>query len=268
MSTVAGPGEAAIRARAAALPDPWTAPGDEPVAVGEDLSVLTLLAAYRVGLFPWPAGGLTWWWSPDPRAVLDPMALRLPRTVRRRLARRDLTTTVDQAFDAVVAACAERPGEGTWITPAMRSAYGRLHALGRAHSVEVWDGRGRLVGGLYGVATGGVLTGESMFHRADDAGTAALVDTVRRLRAGGLVLLDVQQDTPHLRWLGARPWPRERFLATLAAHADDAVTLAREPVTIAASLAALREEDGQAIDGQGGGRVHPGMDAQGRRDDR
>ncbi len=229
----AGVSEAAIAARAEELPDPRHAPADEPVAVGDDLSPVTLLAAYRIGLFPWPTGGLTWWWSPDPRAVIDPERVHVPRTVRRRLRRADLTTTVDRAFDAVVDACADRPGEGTWITPAMRAAYGRLHRLGHARSIEVWDASGALVGGLYGVVTGGVLTGESMFHRADDAGTAALLDTVRRLRRGGFHLLDVQQDTPHVRWLGAQTWPRERFLDVLAAAREAAVALPTAPASAA-----------------------------------
>ena len=214
--TVDGPTSAAVAHRMAELPDPRTAPADGPAAVGEDLTPTTLLAAYRLGMFPWPAGGHVWWWSPDPRALLPLDGLHIPRSLARTLRRTELRCTVDQAFEAVVAGCADRPGEGTWITPAMHRAYTRLHQLGHAHSVEVWNPWGGLVGGLYGVAVGAAFSGESMFHRVCDASKVALVETVARLRAGGFTLFDVQQDTPHLRRFGALVVSREHFLAHLA----------------------------------------------------
>lgn len=224
-TAVDGPTAAAVTQRMGELPDPRHAPADGPAAVGEDLSPTTLLAAYRLGLFPWPAGGRVWWWSPDPRALLPLEGLHVPRSLARTLRRADFRCTVDRAFDAVVAGCADRPGEGTWITPAMRRAYSRLHQLGHAHSVEVWSGCGRLVGGLYGVAVGAAFSGESMFHRARDASKVALVETVAVLRAAGFTLFDVQQDTDHLRRFGAVAVSRDRFLAELAVARERDVAL-------------------------------------------
>lgn len=218
------PSGKAVAQRMEELPDPQWAPADAPAAVGEDLTPTTLTAAYRLGLFPWPAGGRVWWWSPDPRAVLPLDGLHVPRSLARTLRRGELRCTMDERFADVIAGCADRPGQGTWITPAMRRAYTRLHQLGHAHSIEVWDSAGRLVGGLYGVAVGAAFSGESMFHRVCDASKVALVETVTRLRAGGFTLFDVQQDTPHLSRFGAVPVPRERFLAELAhAREQDAV---------------------------------------------
>lgn len=199
------------------FPDPSGAPPDGPLAVGGDLEPATLLDAYAHGIFPWPdADGTLWWWSPDPRALLPLEGLHVSRSLRRTLRSGRLHCTHDQAFGEVVAACAQRPGEGTWITPAMLAAYQRLHELGTAHSVEVWDRDGRLVGGVYGVALGGAFMGESMFHRATDASKVALVHLVEHCRERGFLLLDAQLPTPHLASLGAVDLPRERFLALLA----------------------------------------------------
>ena len=157
----------------------------------------------------------------------------LPISLRARLRRCGWETTVDRAFAAVIDACADRPGaglapgEGTWITPPMRTAYRRLHELGHAHSLEVWDGD-ELVGGLYGIGVGGVFTGESMFHLATDASKVALVDLAARLVEAGGRLIDVQVVTPHLATLGARDLPRAEFLALLALVRDDPVRLAAE----------------------------------------
>ncbi|MDP8978685.1 MAG: leucyl/phenylalanyl-tRNA--protein transferase, partial [Actinomycetota bacterium] len=198
-------------------PDPRTAPGDAPLARGGDLRPETLVDAYAHGVFPWPdAHGRLWWWSPDPRAVIPLDGLRVSRSLRRTLGRGRLSCSLDRAFARVVRGCADRPGEGTWIRPEMVAAYTRLHELGVAHSIEVWDRAGTLVGGLYGVAIGGAFTGESMFHRVDDASKVALVHLVERLRAGGFALLDAQLQTPHLASLGAVEVPRARFLDRLA----------------------------------------------------
>jgi leucyl/phenylalanyl-tRNA--protein transferase len=193
-------------------------PGEDLVAAGADLRPGTLLAAYRAGLFPMGLGragkGPMGWWSPDPRGILPLDGLRVSRSLRRSLGRFELR--VDTDFDAVVAACADPSRPGRWITPAVADAYGELHRLGWAHSVECWSG-GRLVGGLYGVAVGGLFAGESMFHRATDASKVALVGLVRMLGADAdpRRLLDVQWRTEHLAGLGVIEIPRAEYLARL-----------------------------------------------------
>jgi leucyl/phenylalanyl-tRNA---protein transferase len=203
------------------LPEPDEADEDGVVGVGADLSASTLVDAYRRGIFPWPHPGVPLpWFSPDPRGVLDLDGVRVSRSLRQRLRRCGWETTVDAAFPAVVRACAEDRGAvGTWISSSMARAYVRLHELGWAHSVEVWDG-GDLVGGLYGVQVGAVFTGESMFHRVSDASKVALVDLAARFHAAGGRLLDVQLTTDHLVSMGARDLPRERFLDLLHAALD------------------------------------------------
>jgi leucyl/phenylalanyl-tRNA--protein transferase len=216
------------------FPDPATAGEDGLVGVGADLEPATLLDAYRQGIFPWPHPGAPLpWFSPDPRGVIPLDGVAVARSLRVRLRRCGWETTVDRAFAAVIDACADRPrpggvrGEGTWITPPMRTAYRRLHELGHAHSLEVWDGD-ELVGGLYGIGVGGVFTGESMFHVATDASKVALVDLVARLVQAGGRLIDVQVVTPHLASLGARDLSRAEFLALLARVRDVPVRLAAE----------------------------------------
>jgi leucyl/phenylalanyl-tRNA---protein transferase len=215
------------------LPDPGEADEDGVVGVGADLSPSTLVDAYRRGIFPWPHPGVPLpWFSPDPRGVLALDEVHRSRSLRQRLRRCGWTTTVDAAFSAVVRGCAEDRGEvGTWISPAMARAYVRLHELGWAHSLEVWDG-GSLIGGVYGVQVGGVFTGESMFHRIPDASKIALVDLAARFHAAGGRLLDVQLTTDHLRSMGARDLARARFLELLQASRDLDVRMAvgRRPV--------------------------------------
>jgi leucyl/phenylalanyl-tRNA--protein transferase len=219
------------------FPDPATAGEDGLVGIGADLEPATLLDAYRQGIFPWPHPGVPLpWFSPDPRGVIPLDGLVVSRSLRARLRRSGWETTVDRAFAAVLAGCADRPGGlregGTWITPAMRVAYQRLHDLGHAHSLEVWAG-GELVGGLYGVGLGGVFTGESMFHLTADASKVALVDLVARLTEAGGCLIDVQMVTPHLASLGARELPRAEFLERLAAARDQPVRLATGRLPVA-----------------------------------
>ncbi|MBW3621113.1 MAG: leucyl/phenylalanyl-tRNA--protein transferase [Actinobacteria bacterium] len=208
------------------LPDPGDADDDGVVGIGADLAPGTLVDAYRRGIFPWPHPGVPLpWFSPDPRGVLRFEDLRLSRSLRQTLRRSGWTATVDQAFPAVVAACGEDRGPaGTWITGAMARAYRRLHELGWARSVEVWDGA-ELVGGLYGVQVGGVFTGESMFHRRPDASKVALVELVSRFRSAGGRLVDVQLRTDHLASLGADEIPRARFLAILERSRDHDVRM-------------------------------------------
>jgi leucyl/phenylalanyl-tRNA---protein transferase len=198
------------------FPDPATADDDGLVGVGADLEPGTLLAAYRRGLFPMPihrAGGIGWW-SPDPRGVLRPRELKVSRSLRKSAAH--LEVRVDTDFRSVVEACAAPDRDGRWITPAIVDAYDELHRAGWAHSVETWQD-GRLVGGLYGVAIGGLFAGESMFHLVRDASKVALVGLRDLLIADGdpRRLVDVQWQTPHLATLGVRDVPREEYLATL-----------------------------------------------------
>jgi len=214
------------------FPDPAGAAPEGVVGFGADLEPATLVHAYRHGIFPWPHPGAPLpWFSPDPRGVLPLDGLAVSRSLRQRLRRCGWHTTVDQAFDAVIAACADRGAAGTWITAPMRAAYRRLHRLGWAHSLEVWAD-GVLAGGLYGIGIGGVFTGESMFHRAADASKVALVDLVARLAEAGGSLVDVQVLTPHLERLGALEVQRSDYLALLHRVRDDPVRLpeARRPV--------------------------------------
>lgn len=219
-----------------ALPEPASA--DEAtglVAFGADLAVETLVDAYRRGIFPWPHDAMPLpWFSPDPRGVLDVAAgARVSKSLRQRLRRCGWTTTVDAAFDQVVGACADRPaGEGTWVSGEMRTAYGRLHRLGWAHSLEVWDVGGRLVGGLYGVRVGGCFTGESMFHREPDASKVAFVDLVRRWGEAGGAMVDVQIPTDHLASLGVEAMARPEFLAWLARVRHAPVGVARDRLAV------------------------------------
>lgn len=176
-----------------------------------------LLAAYARGWFPMDeegGRGPVAFYEADPRAVMPILGFRVPRSVARAGRRRGYEVVVDRDFAAVTRACAERP-EGTWLSPRLAAAYDRLHALGYAHSVECRSA-GRLVGGLFGVALGGLFTSESMFHRAPDAGSLALVATAARLADRGFVLWDVQQMSPHVARFGARPVPRDRYRAGLA----------------------------------------------------
>lgn len=188
------------------------------LAAGGDLSPERLLSAYSQGIFPWYSEGQPiLWWCPDPRAVLWPEELRVSRSLRRSVRNRGFEFRVNTAFDDVVAACAEPRsyGGGTWITAEMAAAYGRLHALGWAHSFETWR-EGRLVGGLYGVALGGIFFGESMFSRTTDASKVALVHAVDFLIADGIELVDCQVASAHTVSLGAVDMDREAFLEHVA----------------------------------------------------
>ncbi len=186
------------------------------VGVGADLEPGTLLHAYRHALFPMPvaSGSVLAWWSPEPRATIPLDGLRVSRSLRRSLRR--FVVRVDTVFDEVVAGCADPSRAGSWIDDNIRHAYGELHRLGWAHSVEAWDAEG-LAGGLYGVAIGGLFAGESMFHRRTDASKVALIGLVDHLRADRADdrLLDVQWATPHLTALGAVEVTRARYLELL-----------------------------------------------------
>lgn len=212
---------------------PMPDPADEIglVALDYHLSPQRLISAYQHGVFPWPDSGLFSpipWVCPPRRAVLDFAALHVPRNLRKaQRSHAALRYTIDAAFPAVISACASapRPGQnGTWITPAMIAAYNDLHRLGHAHSVELWDGD-HLVGGLYGVTAGGVFTGESMFHRINDASKLCVLHLIEHLRARGATWIDIQQLTPHFALLGAHEISRDEFLRRLTAEKRAARTL-------------------------------------------
>lgn len=196
------------------FPPPETADEHGIVGVGADLEPGTLLAAYRRGLFPMPIGRRRLgWWSPDPRGVIPRDGLVVSRSLRR--SQREFEIRVDTAFREVLEACADPRRPHGWITKEIRSAYTVLHELGWAHSVEAWRG-GRLVGGLYGIAIGGLFAGESMFHRATDASKVALVGLLALLEDHPDTLIDVQWTTPHLASLGAVDIRRAEYLRRLA----------------------------------------------------
>lgn len=201
------------------FPDPHRASESGLLAIGGDLSVDRLQAAYRSGIFPWYSEGQPLlWWSPDPRMVVFLDELHVGRSLRKILRKNPYKITLDTAFVEVIAACsrANRPGQqGTWITPEMQRAYTELHRAGSAHSVEAWDERGELVGGLYGVITGRCFAGESMFAHASDASKVAFVHLALQLRRWGVPLVDCQMHTPHLARFGGREIPRAQFLARL-----------------------------------------------------
>jgi leucyl/phenylalanyl-tRNA--protein transferase len=202
------------------FPPPENAEPDGLLAVGGDLSADRLLLAYQQGIFPWYGEGLPiLWWSPDPRLVLAPEEFHLARRLAQKLKKGRFEITFDIAFSAVILSCAtvRRPGQdGTWITPAMRRAYTRLHELGYAHSVECWLD-GNLVGGIYGVSLGKCFFGESMFSTETDASKAAIAALVERLKRWEFRMLDAQVTTRHLLSFGAKEVPRKDFLEQLDA---------------------------------------------------
>lgn len=209
------------------FPDPRLADSDGLVAVGGDLSPERLLLAYGSGIFPWYDEEVPpLWWSPDPRAVLPLESLHVSRRLHRRLRSEAFELTWNHAFREVMHRCSMGRDDGTWIVADMMEAYGELHDLGHAHSLEVWDG-GELVGGLYGVQRGGLFAAESKFHTRTDASKIALVCAVRSLFAAGIELFDVQFVTDHLESMGAEEWPRARYLDAVAAVRDKHVDLSR-----------------------------------------
>jgi len=187
------------------------------LAAGGDLSLPRLLAAYRRGIFPWYSQQQpVLWWSPDPRMVLFPSEFRCSRSLARTVRRNVFRIELDRNFPSVIRACAEPRATqaGTWLNPAMISAYERLHLAGFAHSVEAWHGD-QLAGGLYGIHMGGVFFGESMFSRQPDASKVALAQLVGQCAARGIQMIDCQIASAHLHSLGAREIRRSEFLQLL-----------------------------------------------------
>lgn len=220
--------------RSFAFPPADQAPPQGLVALGGDLQVGRLLAAYRAGIFPWSAAPITWW-SPDPRAIFEYQSLHVSRSLRRTLRRQIFHITRNQCFEQVIRACASVPREGdsTWISPALIEAYVALHHAGWAHSLEVWKGD-QLAGGIYGVAIGGFFAGESMFHHVSDASKVAVVRLLEHLQAQGFTLIDTQMLTETTRALGAFEIPRHTYLQRLR----DAIQL---PVTFETRTTPFRD---------------------------
>lgn len=191
------------------------------LAAGGDLCPERLLRAYRQGIFPWYSEGEPiLWWCPGPRAVFRTDGVHLSGKFRRQLRRSDWVVRADTAFEAVIDACAlmPRPGQdGTWITRAIREAYASLHRLGHAHSIEVYDAGGALVGGLYGLAIGRMFFGESMVSLRSGGSKVALAALARRLHGWNYPWIDCQVENPHLMRLGADRVPLADFLAALPA---------------------------------------------------
>lgn len=190
---------------------------DGLLAAGGDLSVARLLAAYRRGIFPWyEEGQPLLWWSPDPRCVLLPGAMRVSRSLRRNTRHSDAVIRLNSVFGDVVRACAapRATQDGTWITDEMAEAYQALHAEGWAHSIEVWES-GELAGGLYGIAMGRAFFGESMFSGRSNTSKYTLMFLSRLMDSGVLGILDCQVQSAHLMSLGASLIPRHEFTAQL-----------------------------------------------------
>lgn len=199
-----------------ALTDP-----DGLLAIGGDLSPERIVMAYLNGIFPWYSPGQPiLWWSPNPRAVLFPEKLHISKSLKKIIRKKTFTTTINQAFEQVIYACAQTPRkeqDGTWITDDMQQAYLYLHKLGIAHSAECWQ-NGQLVGGLYGIALGKVFFGESMFSRQSNASKVAFVHLLDELKKSNYALIDCQVTTDHLLSLGAEEIPRSQFLKLIEQH--------------------------------------------------
>jgi leucyl/phenylalanyl-tRNA---protein transferase len=203
------------------FPPPAFASADGLLAIGGDLSPERLLTAYSMGIFPWFSEGEPMaWWSPDPRMVLFPSELKISKSMRPYFNQGKFKVSFDQDFEGVVRNCQQPRGKqygSTWITDEILAAYSKLHQLGFAHSVEVWQGD-EMVGGLYGIALGKCYFGESMFSKASNASKFGLICLVKMLEALDFWLIDCQQETVHLGSLGARSIPRADFLHILEAN--------------------------------------------------
>lgn len=205
----------------------WVSFGDfyynarDIIGFGGEMTIENLRKAYRGGIFPWGIEGLPLpWFCPEFRAVLEFSELHIPKSLRKEFKKTDFTFTIDKNFRAVIENCArvERSHEkGTWINEEFIEAYCRFHAAGDAHSVEVWNASGEIVGGLYGVDAGGVFCGESMFHRASNASKMALLFLIEHLQSRGATWLDTQVMTPHFEVFGAKEIHRNQFLDKLEA---------------------------------------------------
>jgi len=200
------------------FPDPALADPEGALAIGGDLSPERLLLAYQMGIFPWfsPRDPIIWW-SPDPRFILFPNEINISKSMRKLLRKGVFRITFDKCFQDVITSCQQikRKGQyGTWITEDMKLSYCKLHELGYAHSVEVWEDT-YLVGGLYGVSLGKSFFGESMFAKKSNASKAGFITLVQELIKRDFNLIDCQVYTEHLASLGAKEIPRDKFFSLL-----------------------------------------------------
>ncbi len=196
------------------FPDPDLADPDGLLAVGGDLSANRLILAYQNGIFPWYSDETPiLWYAPHERCVIFPPEIKISKSTKQILRSDKFSITVNQCFEKVIAACSSverKDQDGTWITDEMMAAYIQLHQLGQAHSIEVWFD-GNLVGGLYGVQTGNVFCGESMFSLMNNASKIALI----YLCSMGFAMIDCQMHTPHLESMGARMISRQEYMEVL-----------------------------------------------------
>lgn len=206
----------------AALAEP-----DGLLAVGGDLSYQRLVAAYSNGIFPWfNEGEPILWWSPSERAIIEPQAVHISKSLAKFIRKRPFTIKINTCFDDVIHACQQtRLTSGTWITEDMIAAYCELHHRGKAHSIEVFDGDS-LVGGLYGVMVGAVFCGESMFHVKDNASKVAFWALCKHLSRAHCPLIDCQLENPYLKTFAVETVSRSQYLAKLKELAD--ITMPRD----------------------------------------
>ncbi|MFZ4543319.1 MAG: leucyl/phenylalanyl-tRNA--protein transferase [Saprospiraceae bacterium] len=202
------------------FPDPGDGDDDGLIAIGGDLSPERLLFAYSLGLFPWfNEDDPILWWSPNPRLVLFPADLKVSKSMRPYFNQGKFTVSYNRCFRKVMEQCAakSRIGQegGTWISADIIDAYSKLHQLGFAHSVEVWDKNEQLIGGLYGIALGKVFYGESMFSHVSNASKFGFITMVQNLSAHEFKMIDCQQETAHLTSLGAKSIARTEFMDKL-----------------------------------------------------
>lgn len=197
------------------FPNPRLAEPNGLLGVAGDLHPDRLILAYCSGIFPWYSEGQPiLWFSPDPRFVLDPKELHVPRSLKQTIRKQIYRITMDTAFSRVIEHCSKvkREGQfGTWITQEMKDAYQNLHERGIAHSIEAWNGD-ELVGGLYGVCIGNLFAGESMFSKQSDASKVAFVYAVHQMIQWGIELIDSQVYTHHLERFGAKEIDRAEYL--------------------------------------------------------
>lgn len=199
-----------------ALDDP-----DGLLALGGDLSTERLTLAYRSGIFPWYSDDQPiLWWSPDPRCILYPENIHISRSLRKTLNQRRFRVTTDQAFGRIIRLCASTRSEGTWITDDMIASYSELHRQGVAHSIEVWNQKGELAGGMYGLAIGQCFFGESMFALEANASKVLMVHLAHQLQDWGYRIMDCQVESDHLISMGAHTLPRSEFLSIIGSYAD------------------------------------------------
>ncbi len=231
------------------LPDPKTFDDlDEHeglVAIGADLSPQTLLDAYQKGLFPWfNEGDPICWWSPNPRCIIEPQHFTPHKTLVRTAKKNQYTLTLSGAFPEVIAACAAPRvyADSTWISPAIQAGYTALFGAGFAHSVEVWNTKNKLVGGLYGVQLGGAFFGESMFSRETDVSKLAFWFLMRLCAHSGFAWVDCQLENSHLMSLGAQLISRNDFLN------DKLPTALQQPVPDWTPLKSLRLNSGALVE--------------------